>query len=205
MDFSALAKLALATMILGFSPGPAVFATLGRSLSLGLVPTAVFIAGIVTGDFIFALLAMGGVAALVAKITGLFLVLKVLGGGYLIYLGAQSLRAVKGVVIAEKAPEKSWRIFLSGFALTAGNPKDLLFFISFVPVFIDLAKASVGDMLTASAVITVTFVFTLSVYALFAASIRHLFLEGRVIQWLNRCAGMMMIGVGIFLLAGIEF
>lgn len=198
---TSLFALAFATALLGLSPGPAVFATVGRALSMGLGATYLFIIGIVAGDLVFALLAMLGLAAIASHYTIIFLILKIIGGGYLIYLGLKSWKQAKTKAVDEKFKESGWKLVSSGFLLTASNPKDLLFFIGFLPAFMDLENMTASDFVTPSFVIAVTFFLTLSVYALSANRMRIVFKDPKAILTLNRLTGIMLVGVGILVIA----
>lgn len=197
MSLESVTALALATVILGLSPGPAVFATIGRSLSLRLGQTYLFITGIILGDIFFSLLAMSGLSALAIHYAPVFVALKIIGGGYLIYLGIQSLADTKYSELSMNFTEKGSCLVASGFLLTASNPKDLLFFVGFLPLFIDLKISSVGQMMLASGVIALAFTVTLSFYVLVASYARALFKSGDTVLWLHRITGILMIGVGV--------
>ncbi|MCB1650876.1 MAG: LysE family translocator [Alphaproteobacteria bacterium] len=188
--------LAIATVLLGLSPGPAVFATISRALALGLRPTYLFILGITLGDLCFSLLAMFGLAALAATYTGLFWGLKIIGGGYLVYLGMQNLRIAKKPDFSLSFKEKGWKLVTSGFLLTASNPKDLLFFVGFLPLFVDLEHPNIANIIIASCVIVASFLGTLSFYAILANSARQWFKSERAIHMLHIAAGILMIGAG---------
>lgn len=194
-------SLVIATAILGLSPGPAVFATISRSISLPFRRTFLFISGIVFGDFIFAMLAMCGVALLVSEHAIYFIILKVAGGGYLIYLGMRALLAKTTITdIQEIEGESAWKLLLSGFFLTAGNPKDLLFFVSFLPAFIDLKTADPTQMLIAATLIVITFIGTLSFYAALTSTVGGCLKNPKTILWLDRMAGAILIIVGLIAL-----
>lgn len=195
-----LFALAFATALLGLSPGPAVFATIGRALSLGLGSTYLFVIGIVAGDLVFALLAMFGLAVIASHYTIIFLILKIAGGSYLLYLGLKSWKSAKAKAFEKDFNEAGWKLVSSGFLLTASNPKDLLFFIGFLPAFMDLERSTITDFLTASIVIAVTFFATLSFYAISANRMRKLFKNPKAIMYLNRIAGVMLIAVGILVM-----
>jgi threonine/homoserine/homoserine lactone efflux protein len=197
MDLHSLTALAIATIILGLSPGPAVFATIGRSLSTGLGATYLFITGIILGDLLFSLMAMLGLAALATHYAGLFTTLKILGGGYLIYLGFLSFKTAQQSNTIQTYTETGVKLIASGFLLTASNPKDLLFFVGFLPLFMDLKNAGIAEMSIASIVICLSFILTLSFYALVANSVRAWFKSGRAVVWLHRVAGVLMLGVGV--------
>lgn len=193
--------LMVATAVLGLSPGPAVFATVARSISLPFKKTAFFIVGIVFGDFVFAMLAMAGLAVLVSQHQFLFQILRCVGGGYLVYLGLAALASraiVKDLQVVE--PESRLKLLTSGFLLTAGNPKDLLFFVSFLPAFIDLKTAGLGQMGIAAGLIVVTFIATLSFYAALVSVAGKWLREPRTIFWLDKMAGGILIIVGLVVL-----
>ncbi len=202
MTSEAILGLALATIILGLSPGPAVFATIGRALGMSLSRVYIFILGIVVGDAVFALLAMAGLAALAQQYTAIFTALKLIGGGYLIYLGVMSWKSSVQPRFDAVTHESAVRLFTSGFILTSGNPKDLLFFVGFLPLFIDLQTATFAQMAVAALVIVVAFAATLSVYALGATWVKQWFRNPQAMIWLNCVAGVMMIGVGIAVIIG---
>lgn len=198
---SALA-LALATIVLGLSPGPAVFATMARALSRPLPHVYLFILGIVTGDFVFAMLAMFGMAAVAGAYAPVFTLLRVAGGAYLVYLGVHSWRDSAKATLRQVTRESSVRLFLSGFLLTGGNPKDLLFFVGFLPLFVNLKTAGTGTMALAAGVIVMSFVGTLSVYAIGAAALKRWIQNERVLAGMHRVAGIVMGGVGLAVMAG---
>lgn len=201
ITFENAIALITATAILGLSPGPAVFATVARAMSLPFRKTLLFIAGIVFGDFIFAMLAMGGVALLVSQHAFYFLILKCAGGGYLLYLGLRALLSKATIKDIQKIEgEGRWKLLSSGFILTAGNPKDLLFFVSFLPAFIDLKSADLTQMLIAAALIVVTFIATLSFYAGLVSIAGKWLRNPKTISILDRMAGIILMCVGLMVL-----
>lgn len=208
LDAEHIAGLVVATAILGLSPGPAVFATLARAIRLRFRQTAFFIAGIVLADFVFALLAMLGLAILVSQHQFAFMILKCFGGGYLLYLGMMAIAATfragggGGMFQPDIPDERRFPLFLSGFLLTASNPKDLLFFISFLPAFIDLNRAGALDLSLAAFLIAVTFTGTLTFYALIARRASSYLTDYAAAHWLDRVAGALLIGVGLLVLFG---
>ncbi len=120
----------------------------------------------------------------------------------MIYLGITNLKQAKTRKIRDKFSEKGWKLYLSGFLLTSSNPKDLLFFIAFLPAFMDLENTALADMIIASIVIAVTFFLTLSFYALLADRMRRIFKSEKALTLLNRIAGVLLIIVGILILWG---
>lgn len=201
IDIPAMLGLVTATALLGLSPGPAVFATIARAINLGLAQTYLFIAGIVVADFVFAMLAMLGLATLISQYEPAFIALKIAGGLYLLYLGWKAWRSA-GQSRKDQAvpPERGWQLFVSGFLLTASNPKDLLFFVSFLPAFVNLESPTLGSLVLPAALIVVTFIGTLSVYALGAYKVRAWLSNDKSVFWLNRIAAVTMAGVGVAVL-----
>ncbi|MGH1403841.1 MAG: LysE family translocator [Alphaproteobacteria bacterium] len=197
---SSLIALFIATLMLGLSPGPAMFATIGRALSQDLKTTYIFIFGIISGDLFFALLAMMGLAAIAAHYTLLFLIIKLIGGWYLIYLGIKNWKKAKTKTLESASKETGGKLFISGFLLTASNPKDLIFFISFIPAFMDLENAGIIEIVSAALIIAITFLITLSIYALSANRMKVIFSNEKTMTHLNRVAGLILIGVGLLVL-----
>ncbi|MCK5385205.1 MAG: LysE family translocator [Alphaproteobacteria bacterium] len=195
-----LIALVVATFFLGMVPGPAVFATVSRSLTLGLRSTYLFILGILSGDFLFSLLAMTSFAALANIYAPLFFILKIIGGGYLIYVGYNNIKNSKMPRLTSHNDEEIWKLFTSGFLLTASNPKDILFFVGFLPAFVDLKNANITLILTASGTIVATFFVTLSIYALLSYWIQRLLRKRRYIHNLNEISGVLLIGIGLYVL-----
>lgn len=161
-----------------------------------------FIAGIIAGDALYALLAMVGLAVLAQKFTLIFLLLKMVGGAYLIYLGIKSWSNSSQPHYRTAQHENAFQLFCSGFFLTSSNPKDLLFFVGFLPLFIDLKTAGFSRMGIATLVIVLMFVSTLSFYAVGAAYVKHWFQNERAVIWFYRAAALLMCGVGIAVITG---
>lgn len=202
-DFEHAVGLMVATAILGLSPGPAVFATIAHAIKLPLRRVYFFIAGIVVADFVFAMMAMLGVAVLVSQHEILFYALRAIGGGYLLYLGMKALvpyQAGGSKISTIHLKENQMGLFLGGFMLTAGNPKDLLFFVSFLPAFINLKEAGWAEMVVAALLIVVTFIATLSVYAVFAGLAKDLLKSEKISLWFDRVTGALLVIVGLMVL-----
>ena len=90
--------LAGAMFLLAVTPGPGVFATVARSLASGFGHAAVVVAGIVTGDLLFLLLAIFGLASFAELLGDFFLVVKIAGGLYLLWLGYRIWTSKPGTV-----------------------------------------------------------------------------------------------------------
>ncbi len=195
-----LLALAGAMLLLAITPGPGVFATVARALASGFSHAAVVVLGIVAGDLIFLLLAIYGLAAVAEYLSGFFLLIKYLGAGYLIWLGIGLWKSrAEGIKIVGVV-EHSWQAnFSSGLFITLGNPKVILFYLGFLPTFIDLSILTGNDVLAIAAVVSVVLGTTMLVYAYAAARAKRLFQSPRAERIMNKTAGSVMIATGTVL------
>ncbi|MCP3953424.1 MAG: LysE family translocator, partial [Desulfobacterales bacterium] len=130
MTIESAIAFTFAMFILAASPGPGVFATVAQALVGGFRSALDIIAGIVIGDLIFLFLAVFGLAAMARILGDFFSVVKIAGGGYLIWLGVK-LWLTKPVPPGDKPGTKMQsgkQRFLGGLFITLGNPKAILFY-----------------------------------------------------------------------------
>ncbi len=197
MSMETIIALLIACFIIKATPGPGVFATVGRALFQGFGPTLVFIAGIMTGDLLYLLFAFTGLAVIAHQFGEFFLVVRLIGGGYLIYLGVRFWRAPPAGVEPAPAPSgNGGKAFLSGLLLTFGNPKVILLYLGLLPTFVDLTRLSLADMGLLTAMFLGILGSTLTAYAYAAARARRLFRSKTAMKRLNRGAGTVLIGTG---------
>ena len=201
MSVETIMTLLIVSFIIKATPGPGVFATVGRALFQGFGPTLVFIAGIMTGDFLYLLFAFTGLAVIAHQFGDFFLVVRLIGGGHLIYLGVRLWFAPPAAVETVSAPSGNrggnrGKAFLSSVVLTFGNPKVILFYLGLLPTFVDLARLSIADMGLPTAMFLGVLGSTLAAYAYAAARARRLFRSKTAMKRLNRGAGTILIGSG---------
>jgi len=191
-----------AMFLLALTPGPGVFVTVAGTLSRGLGYAAFVIAGIVAGDLLFLLFAVFGLAAVAEHLHWLFVAVKYAGALYLVYLGLKLWREKPAApprgAFAEKARRSG---FLTGLFVTLANPKVILFYLGFLPLFVDLSALSAADILSIVAVVAAVLGSTMFAYALAAAGTRKRFQDARAQRLLNRTAGSVMIAAGAALSA----
>ncbi|KAA3628913.1 MAG: LysE family translocator [Proteobacteria bacterium] len=199
---SALSVLGLAgaMFLLAVTPGPGVFATVARALASGFGHATVVVLGIVSGDLLFLLLAIFGLAALAEVLGGLFAVVKYVGAGYLIWLGLRLWMTTPESTELKGVRELSWKAnFFSGLVITLGNPKVILFYLGFLPTFLDLTRLEAMDIVVVATVVSVVLGAVLLGYAYAAGRARKLFASPRAKRTLNRSAGSVMIVTGAVL------
>jgi len=169
----ALLLFVSASLALLLTPGPAVFYILARSVDQGRVAGIVSTLGVATGSLVHIAATALGVAALIASSAIAFALLKYVGAAYLVYLGVRRILArAPGAPVIAAPPAGLWRIFWQGVVVNILNPKTALFFLAFLPQFVDPARGAVAPQIVALGLLFVS-IGTLSdgCYALLAGSI----------------------------------
>jgi threonine/homoserine/homoserine lactone efflux protein len=137
-DTPALLAYTLACLVLFITPGPDMSLFLARTLNSGVKAGIASSLGANMGCAVHTVLVALGISALVAASAAAFLVLKIVGAGYLLYLAYDAVRNgsslnVKGAGGVAIAP---WKSFMAGMAMNLANPKVVLFYITFLPQFV---------------------------------------------------------------------
>lgn len=198
MTLPTVLTLAGAVFVLAITPGPGVAAGVGRALAFGLGPALAFTAGMLAGDALLLLLAIFGLAAIAEAMGELFTLVKIAGGVYLVWLGIKLWRLEPAPIGAQpQAGTGFWRSGLSGFTLTLGNPKAIVFYAAFLPTVIDVARLDAGGIALTVTVVTVILFLVMFGYCSLAARARRLFQSRLAVRRLNRGAGTLMIGAGV--------
>ncbi len=189
--------------VLAALPSASVALVVARSVTLGVSNGIAVAAGIVAGDLIFVLLAILGLSVVAETMGSLFMIIKYLGACYLLWLGISLLTSQnKTTVSANKSEQKSSLIasFLAGLFLTLGDIKAIIFYVSLLPMFIDLSALEIQDILIVLFV-TVTSVGGVKVfYALSAIKVAGYAKELRFEHAIRKTAGGFMLGAGTYLI-----
>lgn len=193
-----LAFVAASAILLAI-PGPTVLLVISHALSHGKRSAYTTAAGVALGDLTAMTASMLGLGALLMASAELFTVLKWIGAAYLIFLGIKLWRApvVTEQNAAEAAPASLRRMFWHAYAVTTLNPKSIIFFVAFLPQFLDTTKPLFDQM----AIFEATFVTLASVnamlYALTASAARRTIRKPSVQKVINRTGGSLLIGAGL--------
>ncbi|WP_044419101.1 LysE family translocator [Halarcobacter anaerophilus] len=197
MSLLSLLAFAGAMFLLAVTPGPGVFATISRALASGFTNASFVVLGIVLGDIIFLLLAIFGLKSIALILGDFFIFVKYLGGAYLIYLGYKILSAKEHKMNIKGKSELSWKKnFITGLLITLSNPKAILFYLGFLPTFVDLNSLNSLDILIISFIVTFVLGSVMLVYAYSASGAKKLFKSKSSIKKMNITAGSVMIGAG---------
>lgn len=199
MDLVTLAAFTLAYAIAVLVPGPGVAAVVARALGGGFASAVPMVLGILVGDLIYLVFALFGLAAIATWFGPVFIVVRYAGAAYLLYVAWQFWTAKPGAEQIRARTESGWKTFLSGFALTLGNPKTIVFYLALLPTVVPLDRpiTVLGFIELVVIVIVVLLVIGLA-YAALAAAARDLFRSSTAIRRLNRTAGIMMATAAAF-------
>jgi threonine/homoserine/homoserine lactone efflux protein len=190
-----------AMFLLAITPGPGVFATVSRALASGFANASFVVLGIVLGDLIFLLLAIFGLSAIASILGDFFIVVKYIGGIYLLFLGYKILTAKENETNLKGIYELSWKKnFISGLLITLSNPKVILFYLGFLPTFVNLQTLSTLDIGIISLIVTIVLGAVMLAYAYSASGARNLFKSKSSKRKMNILAGSIMITAGSVLI-----
>ncbi|WP_321314127.1 LysE family translocator [Halarcobacter sp.] len=202
MTLYSMLAFAGAMFLLAITPGPGVFATISRGLASGFNNAAFVVLGIVLGDIIFLLLAIFGLSAIASVLGDFFIIVKYLGGAYLLYLGYKILTSKIDETKVDGVYELSWKKnFLAGLLITLANPKVILFYLGFLPTFVNLQTLTVIDIIIISTIVTIVLGGVMLGYAYSASGAKKLFKSKSAKRKMNVVAGTTMLSAGGVLIA----
>ena len=195
----------VAAMLITLSPGPDNLMILSLGIARGRRQGMVFGLGCALGCLSHTTLAALGISALIAASAWAFLGLKICGGLYLVWLGIQAVRSTGGVTVAAQnggGDGRLWPLFVKGLVANAINPKVVLFFLAFLPQFVDAGRggvawqtAQLGGLVTLQAVILFGAIGYFSGWV--GQGLNRAPGAGR---WLDRVAGGVFIALGVKLI-----
>jgi threonine/homoserine/homoserine lactone efflux protein len=177
ISHSSLLLFVTGAVILLVIPGPAVMYVVSRSIGHGRVGGFVSATGIVVGTLLHVLAAALGLSAVLASSAAAFQFVKYLGAGYLLYLGIRTLhRGDAPFVEAASGERRLGRLFGQGVLVNVLNPKTALFFLAFLPQFVNPARGHVTRQILELGVLFALMGWCSdSVWALLAGTLAHHF------------------------------
>ncbi|MGQ9365425.1 LysE family translocator [Azospirillum sp. ST 5-10] len=200
MSMESWFAFAAASAVLLALPGPTVLLVVSYALGHGRRAMLATVAGVALGDFTAMTLSMLGLGALLAASATLFTVLKWAGAAYLVYLGVKLWRApVAGdaTVTAAVPAVRPLRMVLHMGLVTASNPKSLVFFVAFLPQFLDPARPFLGQIVVMEATFLTLAVANATLYGLLATTVRGAVHRPAVRRAVNRIGGSALISAGV--------
>ncbi|SUJ28983.1 LysE type transporter [Staphylococcus arlettae] len=193
------------TLMIIIVPGPDFFIVMKNSISSGRVNGTMAALGITSGHVIYSLLAIFGIIFILAQMYYVFLVIKILGACYLIYLGIRSIISARQglnftpetMKIAQVSYLNSYR---QGIVSTLLNPKALLYYISILPQFLSTGGAVTSQIAILSAIVTsvilIWFIFCVFIFQY----IKKLFANRKIKAFFDYAVGFILVGLSINLL-----
>jgi threonine/homoserine/homoserine lactone efflux protein len=201
MSVETIITYCLAMTLFAAAPGPGVFAVIAQSITRGIAPAFIMLSGIIIGDIAYLVAAAAGLGLLAKQMGTLFILVKFIGGAYLIWLAWQSWHAKiaspetsSETKLAQKPARFS---LLGGFAISISNPKVIVFYLAFLPPFIDLSKATSSDIAMLAVITAAVLYIIMGAYILGAAKLRRTISKPTPQKWFNRLSATMMAGAGI--------
>ncbi len=193
-----------AVAVLVLTPGPTMLMSITNAASYGTARALISTAGSVTAVLGVMLLSSLGLGALLAASETAFTVLKVVGAGYLIYLGIATFRNADRAVFAPadgtRAAKSARALFLQGWMVGASNPKALLFFSAFFPQFINPSVAWAPQFAVLAGTFIAVEFSVLSLCCVFAARLAPWLRQQGRARWFNRVSGSLFAAMGALLL-----
>jgi RhtB (resistance to homoserine/threonine) family protein len=192
----------LTGILLNLVPGTDTMYILGRSITQGRKAGVYSVFGIITGSLVHTLFVAFGLSIILMKSVVVFNVIKIAGVVYLVYLGVKMIRDKSNVIVQDSVNQLNVRkIYVQGLFTSITNPKVALFFIAFLPQFIDTNTSSPIPFI----LLGLTFSTTALLWSLFIAYFSSFVtkkLRGnpKVGMMLNKITGVIFIGMGLKLL-----
>ena len=202
-DINAVCVVAFAGLVLSASPGPSMLYVLSRSIGQDRLAGMASAAGLAVGGFAHVLAAAAGLAAVFVYVPALYTVTQFVGAAYLLWLGVGQLRDGGFEGQTERVhPSPLLKVFAQGVLVEIANPKTLLFFVAFLPQFIEPERGAVtAQMLVLGALVPLTAMPSDLLIALAGGSMAQRLRRRRVFnRLLNVFGGLILIGLGLRIL-----
>jgi threonine/homoserine/homoserine lactone efflux protein len=198
MTLTIWAAFALACCLVLVIPGPTILTVISYSISHGNRASLPLIGAVALGDSTALVLSLAGLGAIIATSAWLFTVIKWLGGLYLIYLGLKLLLAGTAPLTDDqnKKIDSGRRLFFNTWLVTALNPKGIIFFVAFLPQFVNPNAAAIPQLWILAITFVVLATLNAALYAYFARGARRLLMSPRAQRRFNIGGGSLLMIAG---------
>lgn len=180
-------------------PGPTVILVVSYALGQGRSSGWATVPGVTLGDFTAMTVSLLGAGAVLAASAELFLALKLLGAAYLIWLGIRLWRSDGGFEPPEAMGRHSsyGSMFWNSWLVTSLNPKSIVFFVAFVPQFINNSTPVLPQFIILEATFLSLAAFNVAIWAVLSGSLSHSFRSEKNMTRISRIGGSCLIGAGL--------
>ena len=202
MSIELWSAFVVASFILLIIPGPTILTVISYSIAHGKTANIPLVAAVALGDSTALFLSLAGLGVLLSTSAWMFTMVKWAGGIYLIYLGIKLLRSGKSAVepVDTKSTNSRWKLVFNTWLVTALNPKGIIFFIAFLPQFIDPTSNVASQIWILSATFVVLAALNASLYAIFATGARQLLASPAAVKRFNVGGGSLLTVAGAWAL-----
>ena len=179
-------------------PGPTILLVISYSLIRGRQAVFALLLGVGLGDIVAMILSFIGVGLLLQTVTIAFQFLKWIGAAYLIWLGIRMWRsASESMELSAITDNKVWHaIMANAFVITALNPKSIVFFLAFLPQFINSEKPFITQSLILGSTFLILAIISVLFYSMLASFTGQQMQLSLIHRWTNRIGGSLLIGAG---------
>ena len=179
-------------------PGPTILLVISYSLIRGRQAVFALLLGVGLGDIVAMILSFIGVGLLLQTVTIAFQFLKWIGAAYLIWLGIRMWRsASESMELSAITDKKVWHaIMANAFVITALNPKSIVFFLAFLPQFINSEKPFITQSLILGSTFLILAIISVLFYSTLASFTGQQMQLSLIHRWTNRIGGSLLIGAG---------
>ena len=190
----------IALSIAAAIPGPGIAAGVGKALGSGLRPAFYFLNGLVLADLTYLTFAILGLAAIASVFSGFFIVIKFAGATYLLWLAWNFWNAgIDPQKMNVKNGKNLWTSFISGYVVTMGNPKPIIFYMALLPSVVDIEAVTLQSYLILVLLTILVAYAVISPYLLLASKARVFLTNPHSLKILNRSAATAMAGAAAFI------
>ena len=179
-------------------PGPTILLVISYSLIRGRQAVFALLLGVGLGDVVAMLLSFIGVGLLLQTVSIVFQFFMWIGAAYLIWLGIRMLRdESESLELSEKIDPEVWHaIIANAFVITALNPKSIVFFLAFLPQFINSEESFITQSLILGSTFLGLALLSVVLYSLLSSFIGQQMRLPLIHRWTNRIGGSLLIGAG---------
>ena len=205
MTLASLAAFAGAIFVLFFTPGPGNVAMVARTLDAGPVHGFIYGGGIITGDIFWLTVAITGLTTLSARLGPSVWIVKIAGAGVLLWFAWKAFQSFRHPETPDRIRGTSTRLgylatYAAGVAMPLTNPKPIVFYLGFLPAFLDLEAVTLTDYAAMVAIMLAMYGLTAAVHVGLAHRARGWLKAKGVKRWADAVTGVIMVAVAVVLL-----
>ena len=187
------------------SPGPAIFLAISNGLTKDMKTVAISSFANILGLFLLSLVSITGLGTLLTSSATLFMIIKVIGAFYLLYLGIKQFKSIGDIKFTENNTHQhnkrsSRKFFLESFLLAVTNPKPIIFFIALFPQFLNTTIAIMPQFFILTGTFMFISFFSLLTYGFISKNAKKYLNNKKKMQWFHKLTGGLFIIMGLGLL-----